>query len=48
MPGGKLYIAPVLDCYNGEIVGLSIDDNMKKGCVSKPLNLPAGHSLPTV
>ena len=27
---GKLYIAPVLDCYNGEIVGLSMDDNMKK------------------
>lgn len=28
---GKLYIAPVLDCYNGEIVGLAMDDNMKKG-----------------
>lgn len=27
---GKLYIAPVLDCYNGEIVGLTMDDNMKK------------------
>lgn len=27
---GKLYIAPVLDCYNGEIVGLAMDDNMKK------------------
>ena len=27
---GKLYIAAVLDCYNGEIVGLSMDDNMKK------------------
>jgi hypothetical protein len=28
---GKLYIAPVLDCYNGEIVGLAMDNNMKKG-----------------
>ncbi len=27
---GKLYIAPVLDCYNGEILGLAMDDNMKK------------------
>lgn len=27
---GKLYIAAVLDCYNGEIVGLSMDDNMRK------------------
>lgn len=27
---GKLYIAPVLECYNGEIVGLAMDDNMKK------------------
>ena len=27
---GKLYIASVLDCYNGEIVGLAMDNNMKK------------------
>jgi transposase InsO family protein len=27
---GKLYLAAVLDCYNGEIVGLAMDDNMKK------------------
>lgn len=27
---GKLYIAAVLDCYNGEIVGLAMEDNMKK------------------
>jgi transposase InsO family protein len=27
---GKLYIAAVLDCYNGEIVGLAMDDNMRK------------------
>jgi transposase InsO family protein len=26
---GKLYIAPVLDCFDGAIVGLSIDNNMK-------------------
>ena len=28
---GTLYIAAILDCYNGEIVGLAMDDNMKKG-----------------
>ena len=28
---GKLYVAAVLDCYNGEIVGLAMDNNMKKG-----------------
>ncbi|MEA4993001.1 MAG: IS3 family transposase [Oscillibacter sp.] len=27
---GKLYIVAVLDCYNGEIVGLAMDGNMKK------------------
>jgi transposase InsO family protein len=27
---GKLYISPVLDCYNGEIVALEMRDNMKK------------------
>ena len=27
---GKLYVAPVFDCWNGEIVGLSMDDNMRK------------------
>lgn len=27
---GKLYVSPVLDCFNGQIVGLSMDDNMKK------------------
>lgn len=26
---GKLYIAPILDCFNGEIVGLAMDDNMR-------------------
>lgn len=27
---GKLYISPVLDCFNGEILALSMRDNMKK------------------
>jgi transposase InsO family protein len=27
---GKLYIAPVMDCYGGEIVSLAMDGNMKK------------------
>ena len=27
---GKLYVSPVLDCYNGEIVALEMQDNMKK------------------
>ena len=27
---GKLYVAPVMDCFDGAIVGLSMDDNMQK------------------
>lgn len=27
---GKLYVSQVLDCYNGEIVALEMQDNMKK------------------
>ena len=27
---GKLYISPILDCYNGEIVAIEMRDNMKK------------------
>ena len=27
---GKLYISPVFDCYNGEIIALDMRDNMKK------------------
>ena len=27
---GKLYVSPVLDCFDGQIVGLAMDDNMKK------------------
>ncbi len=26
---GKLYVAPILDCCDGEIVGLAMDDNMR-------------------
>lgn len=27
---GKLYVSPLLDCYNGEIISLVMDANMKK------------------
>ncbi|MFC3341375.1 DDE-type integrase/transposase/recombinase [Paenibacillus abyssi] len=27
---GKLYLSAVLDCFNGEIVGVAMDDNMRK------------------
>jgi len=27
---GKLYLAPVLDCFDGQVVGLSMDDNMRQ------------------
>jgi len=27
---GKLYLAPVLDCFDGQIVGLAMDNNMRK------------------
>lgn len=27
---GKLYIAPIFDCFNGEIISLAMDTNMKK------------------
>ena len=27
---GKLYVSPILDCYDGQIVGLTIDDHMRK------------------
>lgn len=27
---GKLYVVPILDCFNGEIVGLAMDNNMRK------------------
>jgi len=27
---GKLYISPILDCFDGQIVGLAMDNNMRK------------------
>ena len=27
---GKLYVSPVMDCFNGEIVALEMRENMKK------------------
>ena len=27
---GKLYLSAVLDCYNGEILSIAMDDNMRK------------------
>ena len=27
---GKLYVSPIMDCFNGEIVALEIRNNMKK------------------
>ena len=29
---GKLYVSPLLDCYNGEIISLVMDTNMKFEC----------------
>lgn len=26
---GKLYVAPIMDCFDGQIVGLAMDDNMR-------------------
>ncbi|WP_257225363.1 IS3 family transposase [Treponema parvum] len=34
---GKLYIAPMMDCFAGEIVAVAMDDNMKKELCIKAL-----------
>lgn len=34
---GKLCVAPSLDCFNGEIVGLSMNDNMRADLCIKAL-----------
>jgi len=34
-----LYIAPVLDCYRGEIISLSMDTNMKKELCIKAIDV---------
>lgn len=37
---GKLYVSPILDCFNGEIVALEMRDNMKKElCIDTVENL---------
>lgn len=35
---GKLYISPILDCFNGEVLSLCMDNNMKKELVIKTVN----------
>ena len=35
---GKLYIAPIMDCFNGEIIGLAMDDNMRAELCTEALN----------
>lgn len=34
---GKLYISPIMDCFNGEIIALNMDDNMRKELVVETL-----------
>ena len=34
---GKLYIAPIMDCFGGEIIALAMDDNIKKELCIKTL-----------
>ena len=34
---GKLYIAPVFDCFGGEIVSIAMDTNMKKELCMKAI-----------
>ena len=34
---GKLYMSAILDCFDGTIVGLSIEDNMRKEMVAESL-----------
>ena len=35
---GKLYVSAVLDCYNGEILSIAMDNNMKKELCIRTLN----------
>jgi len=44
---GRLYIAAVLDGYNGEIVGRAMGDNMKKELCIARLKAPAGYTVRT-
>ena len=45
---GKLYVSAVLDCYNGEILSIAMDNNMKKElCIRtvKELEMQYGNKL---
>lgn len=35
---GKLYVSPIMDCFSGEIIALSMDDNMRKELVVSTIN----------
>jgi len=35
---GKLYVSPIMDCFNGEIIALGMDDNMRKELVVLTIN----------
>ena len=42
---GKLYISPIMDCFNGEIVSLEMHDNMKKElCIDTVIQLKERYS----
>ena len=38
---GKLYLAAVLDCFDGSIQGSYMDNNMRQSCVYRPWRTPA-------
>ncbi len=43
---GKLYISPILDCYNGEILALEMRDNMKKElCIDTVMDVVRNSTL---
>ena len=39
---GKLYISPIMDCFNGEILSLCMDNNMRKELCLNTLKAAAG------
>jgi len=42
---GKLYISPILDCFNGEILALCMEDNMKKELCIDTVSAASGYGL---
>ena len=38
---GKLYISPIMDCFNGEVLSLCMDNNMRKELAINTLNSAA-------